>query len=234
MDGWITIQKKILKWEWYDDTNTVRLFLHFLLKANYEDTKWHGQIVKRGQFITSLPSLVKETGITTQSLRTCIDRLKSTDEVTSEGKASWTVMTVNNYNKYQLPTDQLTDCQQTSNRQVTTANKDNKYKGIIDTAKNSLVPCTQEELYAIADKLNISDSAVKDKHETILEYIEAGEFGPGGKYKKNKTTYMTLLKWLRNDITKGYLHHMTAEDLVFREAERTPTPDWILETLKTF
>ena len=54
---YIKVFRKMLQWEWYTDSKTKALFLHCLLKANWKDTKWKGMVIKRGQFVTSLPSL---------------------------------------------------------------------------------------------------------------------------------------------------------------------------------
>ena len=56
--------KKVLEWEWYKNTNTFRIFMHCLLKANWKETTWHGIQLKPGQFITSLQSLADETHLT--------------------------------------------------------------------------------------------------------------------------------------------------------------------------
>lgn len=45
--------RSFLDWEWYPDTNCVRLALHFILKANYRAKKWKGLIIDRGQLVTS-------------------------------------------------------------------------------------------------------------------------------------------------------------------------------------
>lgn len=37
MEGWISLYRKILNWEWYSDANTFRLFIHLLLQANHEE-----------------------------------------------------------------------------------------------------------------------------------------------------------------------------------------------------
>ena len=48
--GWIKLHRKFLKWEWYDDINTSRFFLHCLFRANHKDKKWRGTMIKRGQY----------------------------------------------------------------------------------------------------------------------------------------------------------------------------------------
>ena len=39
--------KKFLDWQWYDNANATRLFIHCLLKANHQDKKWQVYIFGR-------------------------------------------------------------------------------------------------------------------------------------------------------------------------------------------
>lgn len=57
--GYIKIWRSLLDWEWYDDANTLRVFLHLLLTANHEDGEWHGMIIRRGQVVTSYVRIVQ-------------------------------------------------------------------------------------------------------------------------------------------------------------------------------
>ena len=59
--GWIKFHRKFINWEWYDDINTSRLFIHCLLRANHQDKKWRGITIKMGQFVTSLSKLSTES-----------------------------------------------------------------------------------------------------------------------------------------------------------------------------
>lgn len=126
-NGWVVLYRKFLEWEWYDDTNTKILFLHILLKANWKDKRWRGIDIKRGSFITSRSKLSKETGLSEQQVRTSIDRLKSTSEITYQPTNQYTLIILNNYDKYQSKTTcETTSDQPASNQRVTTTNKDNK------------------------------------------------------------------------------------------------------------
>lgn len=119
----IKLNRKILGWEWYADPCTRDLFIHCLLKANWKSGKWQGYEYKRGQFITSLPTLSAETGFSIQNIRTAIGHLKSTGELTDWHDSKIRIITVVNYDKYQSgnrPTNRrLTDDQQAANRQLT-------------------------------------------------------------------------------------------------------------------
>jgi hypothetical protein len=118
--GFIKLYRSLLDWEWYTDTNTFRLFTHCLLRANYQDTKWRGVDIKRGSFITSLNTLVEETNLSVQNIRTSLDKLKSTGELTSKSHSKYRIVTLNNYDLYQQDNKQLTSKQQATNKELTT------------------------------------------------------------------------------------------------------------------
>ena len=101
MEGWIKIHRKMVKWEWYDDINTKVLFLHLLLTANHEDRKWRGITILRGQKLTSIQHLAKETKLTVMQTRTSLNKLKSTHEITIETTSKYTLITIEKYNDYQ-------------------------------------------------------------------------------------------------------------------------------------
>ena len=78
--GWVKLNRKFLEWEWFDELETTKLFLFCLLKANYEDTKWKGEIIKRGSFITSI-KLSDELSLSERTIRTGLSRLLLTKEI---------------------------------------------------------------------------------------------------------------------------------------------------------
>ena len=117
MGNYIKIDRKILEWEWYKNLNTCRLFLHFLLKANWKDGRFEGKDIPRGSFVSSISSLSDDTGLTSREVRTAIGHLKSTGEVTSESHNRFTVFSVTNYDLYQV-SDKQTDSQATNERQA--------------------------------------------------------------------------------------------------------------------
>lgn len=129
MSGWISLHRKILDWEWYDDTNVCRLFIHCLLKANHQSKKWKGICIERGQFITSLDKLSLETGLSVSQIRTCLKKLKSTNEIASKSHTQHTVISIVSYDSYQC-NDKQVDRQstfesQTYDKPMTTTNNEN-------------------------------------------------------------------------------------------------------------
>ena len=101
MGGFIVLFRKMVDWEWYTDGPCFKLFIHCLLKANYEEKHWRGIMIPRGSFVTSYPKLAKETGLTVQQLRTALKKLISTNELTKESTSDYTLISVVNYGRYQ-------------------------------------------------------------------------------------------------------------------------------------
>ena len=98
--GYIKLHRKITSWEWYDDPAVFRVFIHLLLNANYEDRKWHGIEIRRGEYLTSRAKLAAETKLSEQTIRRALTCLKSTNEITIRTTKRWSLITVENYTKY--------------------------------------------------------------------------------------------------------------------------------------
>ena len=99
--SFIYLHRKITEWEWYQNTNTFRVFIHCLLKANYKDKQWQGITIKRGQFVTSQYRLADELGLSRTAVKRAIDDLKMTKELTYSTNYRNTIITVVNYDEYQ-------------------------------------------------------------------------------------------------------------------------------------
>lgn len=101
MEGWISLHRKFLGWEWFDKPEMVQLFIWMLLNANYTDKKWRGIEVKRGQLIVTSPMIQEALNLSEQRTKTCIQRLKSTGEITTKSTNKYTIVTICNYDRYQ-------------------------------------------------------------------------------------------------------------------------------------
>lgn len=101
LNGFIKIDRKMQKWEWYDDLNMCGFFLHLLLLANWEDRRWHGIVIKRGSFVTSYRKLAESVKRSASTICRWLKRLSETGEVTVETNSKYTVISIVSYDFYQ-------------------------------------------------------------------------------------------------------------------------------------
>ena len=118
MNGYIKIHRKITEWGWYKDPNTKAVFLHLLLTANYREREYMGMKILPGQCIIGRLELAKTLGLTERSVRTALQHLKSTNEVTIKTTNRFSVVTIVNWEKYQMD-----DCKTTSKTTSKVTNK---------------------------------------------------------------------------------------------------------------
>jgi hypothetical protein len=193
MSGWIKIHRKVLDWEWYDDANTFRLFMHLILKANHKDRSYRGVMVNTGSLLTGRELLSKETGLSIQQVRTCLERLKSTNEITIKTNSQGTIIEIVKYKDYQIATNETTTQQPTSNQRVTT-NKN------VENEKN------EKNIYRAFNHLSISliefeklkTDYTQEQIDKVLDSIE--------NYKANKnyvSLYLTCKNWLAKEYPKS-------------------------------
>ena len=198
--SWIKLDRRILKWGWYSDMNVKGVFLHLLLIASYEDGEYLGSKIKRGQAIIGTIETANQLGITRQQLRTALSKLEKSGEISKKTTNKFTLITIENYNKYQdvtlISNQRVTNEQPTDNQRVTTLKNVKKLKKV----KNNIyirphagefenVKLTKEEL----DKLQVSYS---DCYEEYIEKLSSYLAQTGKRYKSH---YATLLNWIRRD-----------------------------------
>lgn len=203
MSGWIKLHRKFLDWEWYSDPYMVHIFLYFLIEANHEPKRWRGIQVNRGQLITGRHSLSEKLGMSERRIRTCIERLKSTNEVTIQTTNRYSIITICKYDIYQVnekindqQSDQLNDQQKTNNRPT----KDQQST----TTKN--IRNKEDKNLRSKEPTNSNDTqkAYRDCNEAYFEFYKGltglpPKFdGQEGKALKSIITYISGLEQIKS------------------------------------
>ena len=170
MNGYVCTYRKILDWEWFKDSHTFHVFMFLILNANWTTAKWKGVELQPGQLITSVNSICAGTGTTPRSVRTCLNRLISTNEITIKTTNKYSLITIANWALYQSDvekttnktTSNLTNERQTNDKQTTTDKEYNKnkeedkeYISMSDKPKKQVfTPPTVEEVTAYCVERN--------------------------------------------------------------------------------
>lgn len=157
--GWVKLYRQIVEWEWFKEPATAHLFIYLLAKANREPARYKGVDIPAGGMTTSEDALSRATGLSRQQVRTAIKHLISTNEITKKSTRKYTLLIVNNWEKYQSdnqqPNQQLTNKQPTPNQQLTTnKNIRSKNKEVRSINSTSGLPPDLDEIGQVITYLN--------------------------------------------------------------------------------
>ncbi len=100
MEGYVKIYRSILDWEWADNPEMFYLWCRLLLKAEPKRRRWNGIVIERGQILTTIRDLAKESNLSVRQVRTILERLKATQETTHSTTHRYTIITICNYDRY--------------------------------------------------------------------------------------------------------------------------------------
>ena len=156
--GFIKLFRKMTEWEWYTDTNTKVVFLHLLLTVNHKKDTWQGITIYPGQRVASIRKLADETNLSVRSVRTALDHLKATHELTLEttqgATHKCTVITVENWECYQVSRNTIDTQTDTRNDTQTDHKQEYKNKRIKENNIYILEKPTENMVKTIVDYLN--------------------------------------------------------------------------------
>lgn len=154
-DGYIRLYRKLLSWQWFKDANTLQVFIALLLDANYEESKFKFEIIKRGQCLTSIKRLQELTGLTSRQIRTSLDKLQKSGEIDKQTTNRYSVITIKKYDDYQDIDKQMTNKRQT-NDNIKEYKEEKEYKESIskDIPKKVFLKPTLEEITDYCNERN--------------------------------------------------------------------------------
>ena len=125
LNGYIKLHRKLVDWEWYTDVNVKVVFLHLLLTANFKKNVYQGIEVLPGQTIVGTNALAVNTGLSRQQVRTALNKLVLTNEITIKSTNKFSLITIENWSSYQFENETSTN--KSTNNQPHLKN-DKKYK----------------------------------------------------------------------------------------------------------
>lgn len=210
--SYIKLFRKMFDWEWWDDRNVRDLFFTMLLMANWKDKKWKGITIHRGSFFTSLDHLSQKSGLSVRQVRTSLDKLKSTGEVTCKATSHGTLVTIANWEVYQgepekvtsQMTSDLTNERQTDDKPMTNERQQLKNNKNIKNSKNEknnnrrFTPPTLEEVAEYINQMNYHINA-----EQFIDYYESNGWMVGKSHMKDWKATVRNWERRRQNNTQG-------------------------------
>ena len=102
---YVKLDRNLRFWRWFKNPKTVVVWVWLIMSANIDDHDFERETIHRGEVATSRKSISAATGLTENEVRTALDHLKSTGEITSRTRPKYQVITILRYNDYQdVPT----------------------------------------------------------------------------------------------------------------------------------
>ena len=104
-DGFVIIHRSILDTPIYQNPELFHLFMHCILRANYKERRVYigGDVInlQPGQFVTGREKFGKEVGSPPTTVYYRLELLQRLEYISISSTASYSIITVNNYNLYQ-------------------------------------------------------------------------------------------------------------------------------------
>lgn len=211
MNGWLKLFRKIDKWEWIDTPEMVALWVRILLEANVEDNTWHGETYEKGTFPTSVRKLSIQTGLSDQTIRTCLKKLESSKQIKVDSTNKGTKISVLKWGEYQGLCDdtneQITNISTSRATSQLTTLKEEKKK------RNNNTPYNPPTLDEVREYCKSRNSSVNP--DTFYEYFTAGN------WKDSKGN--PVRNWKQKLIT--WENHRNTNSVSKEEDKTVPTYD---------
>lgn len=238
--GWVKVYRRLLGHPiWTNSTPEQKVILVTLLcMANHEPKKWEWNgtefEVGRGQFITSLESIrsLCGKGVTTQKVRTALQRFKKLNFLTYESTKTGRLVTIVNYDKWQGDGDEanidankdLTKTQQRPNKDLTT-NKN--YKNYKNDKEVSQFPAKISQF--VISYLNERTGCNYYVTESVVRKID--EILSSGHTQDEIVTVIDkkCAEWMDSDKMRPYLKPSTLFGNKFEEYLAAPEPAGLVE-----
>ena len=230
LSGFVKLHRKLIAWGWYQDYVVKDVFLHLLLTANFKKTKWRGRELDEGQVVIGYQKLSDELGFGVQRIRTALNKLKSTNEITLESTSRYTVVTIVNWREYQSADEPINMQTNTnSNKQLTNNQQQRKNGKNVKNDKNGKNGRGTRTAHGEFQNVFLSDSELQElktrypnDYETKIERLSRYLASTGKKYHDH---YATLIDWLQEDAAQEQPKSKSSYDL--NELEKIDTLDWI-------
>ncbi|WP_241639988.1 DNA replication protein [Rosenbergiella epipactidis] len=176
--GFALLHRKIMETPFYKDAEASHLWVHLLLRANYEpvviQTDYGDVMCQRGEFLTGRNTLAEETGLTSDRVKSLIRKFKNLGMISTKSTNRFTVIQVVKYDEYQQFSCPA-DVQQMSKREPVTP-----------TPSGEVCPADVQRLSTDKEYTNKSNT-------NVLDMSSGDDQSPCKKTKSKPIPYQAIL-----------------------------------------
>ena len=222
---YIKLFHQMLEWGWYGDTNTFRVFMHILLRANYKESEYLGHKIGAGECVFGRKEWAKKLGLSERQVRTAISHLKSTNEITTKSTNKFTIIHIVKWEFWQIEEGKATT--------KTTSKKSNERPASdqqATTSKESKNTTTTPTIYDVRSYV-AENNLVIDPDYFFKYYETAGWVDNKGKRVKNWK--LKALNWNKREVERNDTNRSSkqfsglAGSLSGGEKQVQPIKDWL-------
>lgn len=196
--GFVKLPNDLTEWAWFNDNNTLAVYVRLILGAAWRDREYKNVHLKRGQIVTTIPQIAEQSNLTVQQVRTVIDRLKSTGKITVERTSKFSIITLIEYDCdaafNSQDNRQITDKQQTDNSQ-STVNQQSGNRQTTDQQQANNRPATDnQQSYFIINKKTEDQIGRKSESEStdVPAHEVTSDPQTPNPHKKNYAEFVAL------------------------------------------
>lgn len=183
--GFFLVYRRLFDHEIGQDPLVVALWIRLLSDASYEDKTvyWNGKAIdiKRGQVITSILKLSKWLGVSRRTTDRYIDALQNVKQININKTNKYTVITVRNYDKYQVGAQQTHNKLATNSQQTRTTKEYKEIKeykeaaiGVIEKLQNEFPDIDVKKKYEeLAKREKQKGTKVNDWYRYLKKILES-------------------------------------------------------------
>lgn len=128
--GYIKLHRSLLDWQYWDDHNTTRLLIYFLVSVNYEPKKWMGIIINPGSMVTSYEKIAAQTQLSVKQIRRSIKVLIDDNQILQERALKGQMITLVKWDELQLEEIKRADKGQAKGSERATTKEGKEIKNI--------------------------------------------------------------------------------------------------------
>jgi DNA-binding transcriptional regulator YhcF (GntR family) len=218
--GYVKLHRSLLDWEWYSDERVKAVFIHLLLRCNWQGGKWRGETVEPGSIITSTVQMASELGMSRSALVRALEKIKSSGELDTKSDSRWTRITLRNWAKYQ--DDVVIPDSKPNSKRTATEQRNGQQSDTIEEGKKAIKEEQKKVLFSNSELSNL-ETAKAQLQQLVAEGVNIDHYRRAilnwsdtkGEKRTDRGWLATFRQWTDKDREKGELKLTTTAKAVW-------------------